>query len=598
MSSVTEGTGRSTAKAGSGFAMDRLARPEILFIPALLILVPVYLMPVLDMMRGSFGEEGWSLALYHEALTNQAFLVILWRTLTLSAQVTVLVLLFGYPIAYMIVRAPEKQQKWLLLLLALPLWTSALVRSFAWVVLLGRQGMVNDVATWIGLQTQPTQLLYNRGAVLVGFVHVMLPYVVFPLVSVMKRIPDRLTFTGRTLGAGRMTAFWTIFFPLSLPGVVSGGVLTFVLTIGYFVTPALLGGLSETTYVMLIQQQVETAFNWPLASAMSVVLLAVTLAIVAIFWRFIGTPDETAGRAGTLSRIFSGAVTTTVVQASRLAALLPTRGSAYQAERDRKAGAAIRIFVWVLLLFVLLPILILFPLGLSSATYLQFPPPGWSLRWYINYFSRADWLASTWVSFQVALSVMVIATAIGTAAAVAIHRASPRYSAPMRGLMVSPLVVPTIVIAIAIYFQYAKLQLIGSVFGLTLAHCIVAMPIVVIIVEGALKRARTGPERAARSLGASAVRAFLSTTFVTIRPSIITAALFAFLTSFDDVVIALFLAGVNPTLPKRMWDGVNLEIDPTLAAVSSILILVSVAVVLAVQGVTRATGARSDQTAG
>jgi putative spermidine/putrescine transport system permease protein len=563
----------------------------LLLLPALIILVPAYIVPVSGLLLNSFGAQGWTLANYGEALGSEAYIRILYRTVVLSAQVTTLTLVLGYPIAYMIAKSPAHRQKWLMVLLAMPLWTSALVRSFAWIVLLGRQGIVNDIGIAIGLQDQPTQLLYGRVAVLIGLVHVMLPYSVFPLVSIMRRIPAGLSFTGMSLGASRTASFWLIFFPLSLPGVASGLVLTFVLTMGYFVTPALLGGLRETTYVMLIQQQVEQAVNWPLASAMAVILLTVTLSVVALFYRFLRLQDEAVGPRSYSSR--GGWLLTFAATAfGKCNAFLLRRASHRAAAAARTApvqgsSLPIQLLSWTIIAFIIIPILILLPLSLSGASFLKFPPSSLSLRWYINYFSRPDWVSATITSFEVALPALVIATCVGTAAAIASSRLKGRALWSIRGLLISPLIIPHILIGISIYFVFARLRLIGSIPGLILAHCVIALPVVVVIVEGALRRANIGPERAARSLGAGPIRAFMSTTFVAIRPSIITAALFAFLTSFDDVVIALFISGTNSTLPKRMWEGVSFEIDPTISAASTLLVLLSIAVVLTVDLVGR-----------
>lgn len=571
----------------------------LLLVPALLIFVPAYLVPVGRLLATSFGTEGWSLANYREALGDEAFRLVLLRTVIISMQVTTLTIVLAYPIAYMIAKAPERSQKWLLVLMAMPLWTSALVRSFSWIVLLGRQGMVNNLGIALGLQTQPTQLLYGRGAVLVGLVHVMLPFCVFPLVSVMRRIPPGLPLTAQTLGASRAAAFWLVFFPLSIPGIVSAIVLTFVLTMGFFVTPALLGGLRETTYVMLIQQQVEAAVNWPLASAMSVVLLTVTLSVVVVFYRFLRLPDEDVG-----ARSYSNLLGRLLAQTANAFGKFQTVRSDSSLRRARApsprstadaSGVSLRIFSWTVIAFIIVPILILFPLSLSGATFLEFPPSSLSLRWYNNYFSRPDWIAATITSFQVALPVTLISTAIGTAAAIATSRTQGTLTGFIRGVLISPIIIPHILIAIAIYFMFAKLRLIGSIGGLIVSHCVIALPVVLIIVEGALRRADLGPERAAQTLGAGPVRAFMSTTFVAIRPSVVTAALFCFLTSFDDVVIALFLAGTNATLPKRMWEGVVFEIDPTIAAASTLLVLLSIAIVLAVDLVAGRKGVRTTE---
>jgi len=239
------------------------------------------------------------------------------------------------------------------------------------------------------------------------------------------------------------------------------------------------------------------------------------------------------------------------------------------------------------LVFIVVPIIIFFPLSFSGSAYLEFPPSSYSLRWYANYFARYDWIAPTWRSFEVAIATMAIATLLGTTAAIGIARGRFKGRAICLGLLTAPAITPTLVIAVGLYFQFAAIGLIGTVAGLIVAHLVLALPLVVVVVLGALKRVDDGPERAARSLGAHPVVAFSRVTLPMIRPSILSGAFFAFLASFDDVVMALFLSGTSATtLPKRMWDGIILEIDPTTAAVSTLLICLSVLMLVALAYVT------------
>jgi ABC-type spermidine/putrescine transport system permease subunit II len=241
----------------------------------------------------------------------------------------------------------------------------------------------------------------------------------------------------------------------------------------------------------------------------------------------------------------------------------------------------------LIIAFLLVPILLLIPLSLSGAQFLQFPPTSLSLRWYHNFFVRPDWMSAARVSLEVGVMVTLLSTLVGTTAALAFHRSHALPIKLLYPVVISPIVVPTLVIAVALYFSFARAGMIGTRAALVLGHTIIALPIVVIIVMASLKRVNVGPERAARSLGAGPIRAFMHTTLPAIRPAIVSGALFSFLTSFDDVVIALFLGGSNSTLPKRMWDGVQLEIDPTIAAVSSLLVLISIALTFALLALRR-----------
>ena len=198
---------------------------------------------------------------------------------------TILCLLLGYPVAYLMLRSTERMRRVVGLLVILPGWISILVRSYAWMVILGCQGLVNEALQALRLVDEPMALLYNRFGVYVGMVHIMLPFMILPLYAIMQRIDLRLVSAARSLGAGAVPAFLLVFLPLSLPGVLSGSLLCVQSSPGVFVTPALLGGLEDITYVMLIERQVNHLHNWELAAAMAVVLLVVTLVLVTAFSR-------------------------------------------------------------------------------------------------------------------------------------------------------------------------------------------------------------------------------------------------------------------------------------------------------------------------
>lgn len=227
-------------------------------------------------------------------------------------------------------------------------------------------------------------------------------------------------------------------------------------------------------------------------------------------------------------------------------------------------------------LFLILPIFIVIPISFSSATYLQFPPPGFSLKWYYNYFSSRTWIDATILSLQVASMSTIIATTLGTLLALFIVRGNLKGKNLIFFFTVSPMIVPLIIIAIAIYFFYAKLHIIGTVSGLVAAHTVLAIPYVLVIVSTTLKGFDETLERASLSLGANPLKTFFLITLPVIKPGLISAALFAFIVSFDELVLAIFITGTSAvTLPKRMWEGIRFEIDPTVAAVSSLLIVLS-----------------------
>jgi putative spermidine/putrescine transport system permease protein len=230
----------------------------------------------------------------------------------------------------------------------------------------------------------------------------------------------------------------------------------------------------------------------------------------------------------------------------------------------------------LVLFYLILPILVVIPLSFSSASYLSFPPPGFRLHWYRNFFTRADWISSAWLSIWVGLAVTVLATALGTPASVALVRGRFAGKGLVNAFILSPLIVPGIIVAIGIYFFYARLGVVGNPIALVLAHTCLAVPFVVINVSATLYGFDERLEYAAMSLGA-----FRQVTLPLIRPGVLAGSLFAFITSFDELIVALFVSGTTAvTLPRRMWDGIRFEIDPTIAAVSTILVAFSGALLL------------------
>jgi putative spermidine/putrescine transport system permease protein len=245
---------------------------------------------------------------------------------------------------------------------------------------------------------------------------------------------------------------------------------------------------------------------------------------------------------------------------------------------------ALQLIAGLVLFYLILPILVVVPLSFSSASYLSFPPPGFSLRWYRNFFTRPDWLSSAWLSLWVGLAVTVLATTLGTPAAVALVRGRFVGKGLVNAFILSPLIVPGIIVAIGIYFFYARLGIVGSPIALVLAHTCLAVPFVVINVSATLYGFDEALEYAAMSLGASRWGAFRQVTLPLIGPGVVAGALFAFVTSFDELIVALFVSGTTAvTLPRRMWEGIRFEIDPTIAAVSTILIAFTGAVLLSAE---------------
>lgn len=230
----------------------------------------------------------------------------------------------------------------------------------------------------------------------------------------------------------------------------------------------------------------------------------------------------------------------------------------------------------VIMILLVTPTLIVVPMSFSDSQYLEFPPEIWSTRWYRHYFGSAEWMAATWTSLSAAFLTMLVATPMGVLAAYGLHASSFGFGRFVFVLLITPMMVPLILIAIGAFYVYVKLQILYTLLGLVLAHSLLALPLVLIVTASALKSYDMNQEMAARSLGAPRWKAFLTVTLPQIRFAVITGALLSFLTSFDEVVVAMFISGGdNATLTRNMFNALRDQIDPTIASISTIMIVIT-----------------------
>ena len=257
--------------------------------PALLVVLVVLLLPVGWLFVVSFiGADGqFSLENYERMIERKSYARIFLTTFQVSLITTGLCVLIGYPLAYFLSQLPRRAANLCLITVLLPFWTSLLVRTYAWLVLLQKRGLVNEWAIDLGLWSEPLKLVHNMSGTLIGMVHIMLPFLVLPVYSSMKAIDGNYLKAAANMGAGPVRAFWTVFFPLSAPGLLAGSLIVFVLCLGFFVTPAVLGGGKVILVSMKIASNIELFVNWGAASALGVVLLVMTLAVLWFAARFV-----------------------------------------------------------------------------------------------------------------------------------------------------------------------------------------------------------------------------------------------------------------------------------------------------------------------
>jgi len=258
-----------------------------LIYPVLAFLGIFFVLPIVWFFAKSAADfDGSFAAMLLETFTSPMFMTVAWKTVWISLLVTMLALLAAYPVAYTLSRATSFRFTLIIICVVLPYFTSIIVRTYSWMIILGTKGVINNFLVGMGLIEKPLNLMYNMTGVVIGMTYVLLPYFVLTLYSAMKGIDMWLVQAARSMGASNFYAFRKVFFPLSMPGIISGFLIVYILAVGFFITPALMGGPNDVMMAMLIQRNIEVTMDWPLASALSLFLLVITLAIYAVYCRY------------------------------------------------------------------------------------------------------------------------------------------------------------------------------------------------------------------------------------------------------------------------------------------------------------------------
>ncbi len=578
-------TAVAASSRGAGIASfsENFKKPVWLLVPAACFLSFIYLLPLIDLVRISISGPSWAthfervfaISLYWDSLV---------RTIKISATVAFLCLVFGYPTALLIHRSKGIVQVLIATAIVLPYFIAILIRTYAWMVLLGRNGPINKLAVWLGIFDEPAQLLFNRGSVLLGMTAVLLPLMVLSIYSSVSRLDPGLKRAALASGAGPLAVFWRVLLPLTLPGIGAGVLIVFVTALGFFITPTLLGGPADQMFAMHITQQADFATSEGFLQALAVVLLTITLVVVAVAGKFLGyefiwgggklveaaqAPSGTKTRDGASRRrsigtFFADAIGWPLL---RLVGRLPESFGTW----------TVCLMGGFVVLALTLPIVVVMIISFSKASFLTFPPPGFSLRWYEKFFSDSEWMAAFFNSLTIALMSSALAVTLGTAAAMGVVRGTFKGKTLVMLLLVSPVIVPPVVLGLSLYSLFLRFDLVGTTWGLAAAHAIGGIPLVVVIIAASLQSVDTRLEQAAAVHGASPWRVFRTVTLPAIAPGVAAGAFFAFLHSFDELVLSLFLSSAQlKTLPLRLWADVNYQLNPVLAVVSTLEVLLVV----------------------
>jgi ABC-type spermidine/putrescine transport system permease subunit I len=553
-----------------------------LAVPGTVFLLVFFAWPVAQLIGLSFFSPDtgqFSLATYERIASVDVYVRVLGITFRIAGYTALWSLLIGYPLAYWLSRMPALHRGRMLLFVMVPFWTSYLVKTFAWMIVLGRSGIINSLAMGTGITSQPLPLLHNEFGVMVGMVHAMVPLAVMTMLPVMAGIDRRLVQAAQTLGASPAHAFWLVYFKLSLPGVAAAGLLVFISSLGFFIVPAFLGGRRETMLAQLIITQVQELLNWPFAGALAAMMLAAALISCWIYDRVFGLSTIAGGSA----QVSTGRIRDLGLVI--LAGLAKAAGALSRLTQSligmRASGKLLSIFAWTAISFLVLPTLLVIPLAFTSSQFLEFPPPGYGLTWFRTYFESPLWIQATIRSFGVAFATAFAATAIGGFTALALANSRTRWGGLIFAFFLAPMIVPRIVIAVGLFYLFARMGLVATDLGLIIGHTVLAIPFALVTMAAVLKSYDQRLDQAAATLGANRFRTLTFVTIPLVKGGLVAAFLFAFITSFDELTIAIFVSGgIKTTLPKQMWDDMILQLNPTLAAVSVIVFVVVTAMLL------------------
>lgn len=516
-----------------------------------------FLWPLTNIALRSLSIDGslhytftnFSLRNYTSLFTDALLRDVLVNTAATASISTAVTFVLAFPTAYLMSRLQRSLSTALFMMILLPFWVSILVRLFAFLELLSANGPVNSVLETVGVGRQ--QLLFNMTGTTIGMVNYLLPYMILVLFAAMSGVDPNLTRAAKSLGCSSRQAFTSVYWPLIRGSVVGAILLNFIIATGFFLTPAILGGPQDITISTYIATQVQN-YRWGPASAFGVVLLVVTCIGFAAAGRMTGL---TAGSGITIT------------------------GSKGVSRDETMPFGPTKLGLWAVTIlvvaFLFAPIAFVFPLSWGTDATIAWPPRGFTLDWYHVALTNPMWTDSLQKSITVGLAVAVLCVVLAVAIArwVRTLNARPRLQSTVISIVYLPVVVPVILLAIGTFDVQNRLGLLGTWWGLVLAETVLALPFTYLVVAAALNNVDPSLERAAWTMGASQLYALRKVVVPTVVPALVGAALLAFISSWDETVVALFQTSFDKTLPVNFYASLKSGSSPVIAAIGSMLML-------------------------
>jgi putative spermidine/putrescine transport system permease protein len=574
--------------------------PFLFMSPGLIILTLGFFVPLIMLFSISFykGIPGSGFIEREFTFDNYArfydpyYLRVLITTFRIALATTFLSLVLGYPIALLINRVHGIVRTILLVIVLTPLLTNVVARTLGLMIVLGRHGPINKALIFFNLPTitfVPSEL-----GIVIGLTQVFMPYMILSLSSVLANIDFSLQEAARDLGSSEGSAFWKIIFPLSMPGIIAGSLFVFLLSFSSFVTPRLLGGGQIMVMTMLIYQQATQLLNWPFAAAAALVLLIFSILLVTTYTKMASTGDlgqEDSEQNDSLTKnrlevlvqnIREWRYSLSAYISRTLDGFAPVRRFfSLTGGLGRILAPSLMLLIQgAIIIFIILPLPLVVLSSFSESSMITFPPSSYSIRWYTGILQRLEYVRSFTLSLRLATFSMVISLIVGTLAGLGLVRYRFPGRELFRSVFLSPLMLPAVIVGISLLRFLVEVRQTATFQGIFLAHLVLTTAYVVRTVSSNLIGFDYSLEDAARDLGAGPWHTFRTITLPLIKPGLIVAAIFAFIVSFDETTVSVFITGGRTiTLPVRIFSQLEYGLDPTVTAISSLLIILALIVI-------------------
>ncbi|SFC42520.1 putative spermidine/putrescine transport system permease protein [Halobiforma haloterrestris] len=572
----------------------------------LIFLVPLGMLFVFSFyvnIPGGRYEAGLTLENYVRFLTTRLYLRQMWLTIEISLVTAALSLLLGYPIAYYLAQMKRAWLRSVLLITIISsLWVTYVIRAYAWQVILASGGILSSIGVSLGLLSEPQSFYPGYWGLIVGMVYVFLPFMILTLYSSIRNIDGELLEASKNLGAGPTRTFRRVTLPLSKNGIMSGSSLVFILALGSYVLPRLLGSSAERTLPVLIEQQIMSEANYPFGAAMSIGLIVVVVAFLWVLVQFTnlttaslggsepaatdgGTTTATGPSSGVFGRVRNGLGTLAgALGLTRVAAGIGSAVTVVDARtRERILSVVSKAYATAVMVFIAAPLAIIVAVSVTPEQFLTFPPGGFSLRWYVEFFTDPDWVLALVNSLGIAAAVALLSTTIGGSLAFALDRFDYRLGAIFGTFGVLPILVPPVIVGVAFLVFFLELGLAGSRLSIIVAHGIFYAPFPFILISQGLGEIDRSYEEAAMNLGASPRRTIRTVTYPLLRANVVSGALFAFILSLNEYIIAWLLSlFLVETIPIQIFNSLRYGYSPTIAAASVVFIALTVVVMTSI----------------